>query len=385
MKVLNVIDLMNPIFGGAEERTYQMSRHLGLAGVSVDILTTKWRLDREWISKLPGGNNYFVDALHCRYLIPFGARKWLNQNISNYDVVHISKNWSLLANMAAAAAVKRDIPYVFSAMGFVAIHNRSRLLKRFYRKYLTIPLILRASACIAVTNEEKADLINAGAAPEKVHLIPNGIIPEDFLHRDDDHFRRQYALGDRKIILFIGRMDPIKGVHLIIEAFGRKRSKLNDWCLVLVGTQTAYRTEMERKVVELGLQDSVLFLDPIFGKGKSEAYHAAEFIVVPSVKDAMTIIAPEAACCAKPVLITNTADFGELARCGGAIEVDPTIEGLENGLELLTNNDCDRVGMGKSGFDYVANKFRWDCMAVKYMDLFKAVARPVKTPCVISE
>ena len=379
MKVLNAIDLLNPVFGGATERSYQMSYYLGLAGVNIDTLTTKWRLDKEWLSKLPGGQSYIVDALHCRYLFPFGARKWLGQNISNYDVVHISKNWSLLANMTATAALKHNVPCVFSAMGFVAVHNRSRLLKQFYKKYLTIPLIRNASACIAVTNEEKEDLINAGAAPEKVHLIPNGIIPENFLHKNDDHFRQKYSLGNRKIMLFIGRMDPIKGVHLLIEAFGKRRENLEGWCLVLIGTQSAYRKEMVRKTVEMGLQHSIIFLDPIFGKEKSEAYHAAEFIVVPSVKDAMTIVAPEAACCAKPVLITNTSDFGELAQCGGAIEVDPTIDSLAQGLDLLTDNECDRIGMGEKGFEYVVGNYKWEYQAQKYIALFKAVSRSAKS------
>ena len=377
MKILNVIDLMNPVFGGAEERVFQMSRHLGLASVDVDILTTNYRLDQNWLSQLTSGNHYYVDAVYYRYLIPFGAKKWLNQNISKYDVINISKNWSFLSIMAASAAVKHNVPYVFSAMGFASIHNRSRFLKLLFKYFFTIPLVCRASACIAVTMEEKLDLINLGALPENVHLIPNGVIPSNFLHKDDENFRRHYSLGDRKIILFIGRMDPIKGVHLLIDAFYGRRIKLTDWCLVLVGTQTSYRKKMERKALELGLQDSIIFLDPIFGKLKSEAYHAAEFIVVPSVKDAMTIIAPEAACCSKPVLITNTSDFGELAQYGGAVEVDPTIEGIENGLDFLTNIDVDLVRMGKNGFDYVVNNFGWDRISKKYIDLFAAF---VKTP-----
>jgi glycosyltransferase involved in cell wall biosynthesis len=373
MKLLNVMDEMNPIFGGAAERTYQMSRYLGLAGVNIDLLTTKSRLDEEWVSNLSGGDSYFLNALHFRYLFPFGARKWLDKNIENYDAVHISKNWSLLASLAAAAAAKHKVPYVFSGMGFVAIHNRSKMLKRIYKKYLTIPMIQQASACIAVTAEEQEDLINAGADPKKVHLIPNGIIPENFLHKDDESFRRKYSLGNRKIMLFIGRMDPIKGVHLIIEAFGRVRENLDDWCLVLIGTQSAYRKEMERKTLEMGLKNSVIFLDPIFGEGKSEAYHAAEFIVVPSIKDAMTIVAPEAACCGKPVLITNTCDFSELAQCGGAVEVDPTVDGLSKGLELMAGDDCDRVEMGNSGFEYVTQNYKWESQAQKYLRLFEAV------------
>jgi len=367
---------MNPASGGgATDRDYQMCQHLALAGEEVDLLTTEWNLDEAYISRLSGVNCHAVNALYCRYLLPLGARKWLERRISSYDVVHISKNWSLLANTAAVVASEHGVPYVFSAMGFVAIHNRSRFLKRLYRKYLTLPLISRASAFIAVTEEEGVDLIDAGAAPESVHRIPNGIVPGDFLHRDDEHFRRRNNLPDRKIILFVGRMDPIKGVHLLIDAFQRNLAELQDWILVLVGTKTAYRAEMQRKVAKLDLEQKVFFLDPIFGKDKSEAYHAAQFIAIPSLKDAMTIIAPEAACCKRPVLITKTSDFGELARRGGAVEVDPTVEGISYGLRILTNQDYDRVAMGNKGYDYVMDSLQWERLIPRYIDLFQAVRR----------
>jgi glycosyltransferase involved in cell wall biosynthesis len=370
---------MNPIFGGGStERTYQMSRCLALLGEQVDILTTNWHLDIEYISKLSKVNYHAVDAMYYRYLLPRGARKWLQENITHYDVVHLSKNWSLLAHIAGEIAASHNIPFVFSSMGFIAVHNRSRLLKQIYRKYFTIPMIKKANACIAVTNEERLDLINAGASSNKVHLIPNGIVPEDFLHKDDEHFRRQYKLDARKIILFIGRMDPIKGIHLIIDAFERNRTTLNDWLLLLVGTRTAYRREMEQKVTKLNLQNSILFLDPLFGKKKSEAYHASEFVVIPSIKDAMTIIAPEAACCAKPVLITKTSDFEELARSGGAVEVEPSVDGLSFGLDLLTSNACDRAAIGRKGYDCVMKKFQWVQVALIYKDLFQMVSAAAK-------
>jgi glycosyltransferase involved in cell wall biosynthesis len=379
MRILNVIDVVNPASGGgATERSCQMSRYLALAGEHVDILTTKWDLDIEYMTKLTGVNCHELNALYFRYLIPVGAKKWLQQNIANYEIVHLSKNWSLLTHMASVAAASKKIPFVFSSMGFVGIYNRSQMLKRIYRKFVTTPMIKKASACIGVTREETTDLIHAGASPEKVHLIPNGIIPEDFLHQDNDHFRRQHKLDDRKIILFIGRMDPIKGVHLIIDAFERNRTKLKNWLLLLVGTKTAYRKEMEKKVEKLGLQNSILFLDPLFGKQKSAAYHAAEFVVIPSIKDAMTIIAPEAACCAKPVLITKTSDFGELALCGGAIEVEPSIDDLSYGLSFLTSDNCDRVDMGRKGYDYVIKKFIWEKVAMKYWELFQTVSASAK-------
>jgi len=375
MKILNVIDLMNPLFGGADERSFQMNYRLGLSGVKIDLLTTKWHLDEEWVSKLNGGDNYFVDAFFFRYLFPYGARKWLNENISNYDLIHISKNWSVLSQLAARAARKHKIPYVFSAMGFVSIHNRSRLLKLFYKRFFTIPMITDAKACISVTNEEKVDLLNTGALSEKIYIIPNGVIPGNFLIKDNEGFRNKYNLNGRKIILFIGRMDPIKGVHLIIDAFNKKRAMHDEWCLVLVGTHTLYQKKMKQKVLSLDLSKDVIFLDPIFGDEKSIAYNAAEFIVVPSVKDAMTIIAPEAACCSKPVLFTSTTDFSELSQCGGGVEVEPTISGLEGGLDVLMHSDFDLNGMGKKGHDYVIKNFNWEKIISKYKELFENILK----------
>lgn len=375
MKILNVVDLMNQgSAGGSATRSYQMSRHLALGGEQVDILTTNWDLDIEYVTKLTEVNWHSVNAVYFRYLFPLGAKAWLQKNISNYDVVHISKNWSVLASMAAAIAFEHNIPYVFSGMGLVEMQNRSRLLKRMYRKYLTIPMMRRAGACIAVTDDEKSDLVNAGVLPERVHVIPNGVVPDDLLHKDDEHFRLQHNLDDRKIMLFVGRMDPIKGVDLIIDAFEKNRAKLSNWMLVLVGTETAYRKQMQEKVGMLNLTGSIRFLNPLFGKEKSEAYHAAEFIVIPSIKDAMTIIAPEAACCSKPVLITNTSEFPELAKCGGAVEVAPTVDGLLNGLNILTSDECDRVEIGKKGYEFVVKNFRWENLAMRYMDVFHAVS-----------
>jgi len=92
----------------------------------------------------------------------------------------------------------------------------------------------------------------------------------------------------------------------------------------------------------------------------------------------MTIVAPEAACCAKPVLITKTSDFGELARCGGAIEVEPSVEGLSGGLDLFTSNNCDRVNMGNKGQDYVMKHFQWEQVVLKYKELFQAVLTSAK-------
>lgn len=144
-------------------------------------------------------------------------------------------------------------------MGLVDSKSRSTILKYIYKKIFTIPTIKHAKFCIAVTAEEKLDLIKCGALNENISIIPNGIVPNDFLSADNLGFRNKFGLGDKKIMLFIGRMDPIKGVELLIDAFTESIENFEDWILVLVGTNTRYRKKMEKKVHNLNLTEKIFF------------------------------------------------------------------------------------------------------------------------------
>lgn len=370
LKVLSVIDVMSPLFGGSSERVFQMSKHLGDLGVTVDTLTTSYQLDNEWLGQLQSGEIYILNSFHCRYLFPLEAKKWLIENLTRYDVVHIAKNWSLLSAIAAKAAMQQGIPYVFSAMGFVSIHNRSLALKKVFTQLYTRPILKGAIFCIAVTEDEQIDLIKCGVPKNKTHVIPNGIVSTNFSIKNDEYFRQKNCIGDRRILLFIGRMDPIKGVKLLLEAYSHIKDKIDSWCLVLVGTNTNYRNYLEKYAISLGLKDSVWFIDPIFGKEKSIAYHAAEIIVIPSLKDAMTIIAPEAAFCKKPVLITKTAGFGELVAAGGAVEVEANFESIASGLLIMCNGNVDLKLMGNQGHKFVIDNLDWRALSKKYLEIF---------------
>jgi glycosyltransferase involved in cell wall biosynthesis len=157
-----------------------------------------------------------------------------------------------------------------------------------------------------------------------------------------------------------------------LDAYGLIAQKIQSWRLVLVGTKTDYRYYLEQYASTLGISESVIFIDPIFGSEKNAAYHAAEIIVIPSIKDAMTIIAPEAAICSKPVLITKTSGFGALVNAGGAIEVEATIVSIAEKLLLMCNGEVDLKLMGQLGRKFVSENFDWKFLAKKYYSIFNS-------------
>ena len=371
MKILMVIDFLNKKTGGGGAwRTYQMTRFLMKNGYKVDILTTNWDIEIEFFKEIPQVKIYSINAIAIKHLIPLKASNWLNLNLLNYDLIHISKNWSLLSALAAKVAYQKNIPYVFSGMGMISSSSKTTFLKFIFNYLYTLPMVTKASYCIAVTLEEKQLLIKLGVNKDKIHVIPNGIDKEELRHSDNAFFRKKFKLNNDKIILFIGQMKYVKGVHLLIEAVKKSLAYLDGWQFILIGTNTKYKIEMGEKINHLQLQSKFTMINPLFGKDKSMAYHASEFIVIPSISDAMTIIGPEANYCKKPVLISKTAQFEEIVINGGGLAILPNSDSISKGLEKMINLGQKRKKMGEKAYNFVNEKMGWDTLILEYISIF---------------
>jgi glycosyltransferase involved in cell wall biosynthesis len=91
----------------------------------------------------------------------------------------------------------------------------------------------------------------------------------------------------------------------------------------------------------------------------------------------MTIIAPEAACCKKPILYTNSCDFPDLAENGGGLEVDPSVNAIQKGLEKITQPHFNRKEMGLKGYNYVVKNFKWTELIKRYVLIFQSSIKEI--------
>lgn len=373
MKILMVIDLLNKKNGGGGAwRTYQMIKYLTQKNIDVEILTTNWDLDISFFKNIPNVKVHSINAINLKYLVPIKAKSWLRQNITTYDLVHISKNWSVLSVLAAKYSYEYNIPYIFSGMGMISSSKKSTILKFIFDKFYTLPMIKKAACCITVTSVEKEHLAKLGANENKIFVIPNGIDKADLNYKNNKLFRNTYNLKNCKIILFIGQMKHVKGVHLLIDAVYKIKNMLDGWHLVLVGTETEYRNKMHKKVIKLGLDKKITFLNPLFGKNKSMAYHACEFIIIPSISDAMTIIGPEAGYCKKPLLLSKNAQFEEMINNKGGISIFPEPNSIADGIIKMINLKKSRKIYGLNAHNYVNEKMGWDNLIIEYIKIFKS-------------
>ena len=181
MRILNVIMCLDPVGGGGSvERIYQLSKHLSLMGEDCTILTTRQGWNEEHVLKLGNVKIVALPYLTERFKIPLGLFGWLNKHLLDYDVVHLAMNWTMITAVTYLYLRYFKRPYVYSAMGWVAIDGRSKLIKHVYRILLTKPMIRHAKTCIAITKREVNDYESLGVDRTKISLIPNGITTEAF-------------------------------------------------------------------------------------------------------------------------------------------------------------------------------------------------------------
>ena len=358
--------------GGSVERIYQLSKHLSLMGEDCTILTTRQGWNEEHVLKLGNVKIVALPYLTERFKIPLGLFGWLNKHLLDYDVVHLAMNWTMITAVTYLYLRYFKRPYVYSAMGWLAIDGRSKLIKHVYRILFTKPMIRHAKTCIAITKREVNDYESLGVDRTKISLIPNGITTEAFLvDHTNEAFRSRYHIDSRPFILFIGRLNPIKGPDLLIKAFAAISDDFSSYQLVIAGNNYGFLDELKRLTQLYKINNKVTFLGPIFGMEKNSAYRSADLFVIPSRFDTMTIVALEAAASGTPVLLTKQCDFDELQEAGGGLAVEASVEGLEYGLRKLLSNPEELKQMGIHGKEFVLKKYRWDYVCKQFMEIFQ--------------
>ena len=371
---MNVNISIDPVHGGGTaERTVQISRSLSNAGITCDILTTHNNLYSSKPDKLDGINLITLDCINQRYQIPKFSLSTIRAAISNADIVHLMNHWTVINALAYIFAKRQNKPYVVCPAGSLPLYGRSMKLKNFYNDTIGRRIISNASGHIAISKNEIPHFETYGVSSDKIRIIPNGIDPAEFEVSDTNSFRRNFGLGDAPFLLFVGRLNHIKGPDLLLEAFYKIQSKYNDYYLVFAGPDGGMLATLQQMVQADNLSDRVHFTGYLGGSEKSSAYHAADLLVIPSRQEAMSIVVLEAGVTGTPVLLTDKCGFNEVADIGGGSVVTATVEGLAKGLDEILENSPKFIKMGCELKNFVETHYSWDKIIKKYIDLYKRI------------
>jgi D-inositol-3-phosphate glycosyltransferase len=228
-------------------------------------------------------------------------------------------------------------------------------------------LVKKCHHIISPTEREKEELIrHYGASSEKISVVPCGVNLKQFKALDKTQARQYLGLGNDKIILFVGRIDPLKGIDKLIKALPYLRNIQGLRLLVIGGGEhSQHEIEQLRKLAcNLKIQNSVAFLDLVKHEQLPYFYSAADVCVVPSYYESFGLVALESLACGTPVVATDVGDFKSIIREGetGYVIRDNVPHRLADKIALLLSRpstDTESAQLIRA----TVSKFRWSNIA----------------------
>lgn len=374
MRVLNVNHTLDPISGGGTaERTFQLSRALVRAGARCDVLTLDLGLTPERIAALSGIGLIALSTASKRFYLPKVSPRQVRDAVEKADVLHLMGHWTVINALVYLAARRLGKPYVICSAGALPVYGRSRCLKMLYNWLVGRRIVRDADGHVAITAGEIPQFVSYGVQPDRVKVVPNGIDVADYKAGDDEDFRRRHSLGDEPFVLFMGRLNRIKGPDLLLKAFLEARNDLPDHRLVFAGPDDGMLSELRKMAARSGESDRVCFIGYLGGEEKSQAYHAAELLAVPSRQEAMSIVALEAGATGTPVLLTDRCGFDEVTQVGGGWVVPATVKGLRTSLVALLKDPVELRRMGSNLHQLVEERYTWGAAITEYLVLYERI------------
>jgi len=245
----------------------------------------------------------------------------------------------------------------------------------------------QADLLIASTGDEREDLINAyGADPERVVIVPPGVDLGMFQPVDREEARRKIGFGEGRMLLFVGRLERLKGVEVAIRALALLRDRRHDDVRLLIlgedarqgGTRDRDESEKARLkalAAELSVRDRVDFAGSVAHHELPYFYGAADVCVMPSYSESFGLVGLEAQACARPVVASSVTGLRSVVRdevSGYLIDGhDPAVYAERIG-RLLDEPELAQQ-MGRRG-RLLAQRFSWSRTAERLVDLFDRVA-----------
>jgi glycosyltransferase involved in cell wall biosynthesis len=377
MRILNVNATLDPhIGGGTAERTFQMSRFLAKQnGVQCTVLALDIEFDAHLANAYSPAKVVTLPCCWKRFYVPRCGWRTIKQLVEEADVVHMMGHWSILNLLVYLAARCANKPYVVCPAGALPIFGRSARLKRLYNLIVGRSIIKNAAVCLAVTASEFPHFENYRVPASQVVVIPNAVAEEDFPLTDKQQFLQRHALPDVPMVLFMGRLNLIKGPDLLLQAFIQARHQFPDFHLVFAGPDGGMLSELMKTAEQAEISEYVHFLGYVSGSDKSAAYHHAKLLVVPSRQEAMSIVALEAGICATPVLLTDQCGFSDIRLVDSRLEVPATVDGLAQGLSKVLTDMKVLIRLAPVWRDFVADRYAWSVIGLEYVELYKRVVK----------
>jgi D-inositol-3-phosphate glycosyltransferase len=385
--------------GGMNVYVRELTRYLGRLGVHVDVFT---RSQDEHVPHVLHDLGYGNRVVHvpagpevplpkdelANHLPQFvqGILDFARTKNLHYDLIHSHYWMSGVAAQELKAAWGVPVIHMFHTLGLMKqrVARQPGEAEGEYRLQGERAVLRLADRIVAATPAELAQLQWLyEAEPRKIAVIPPGVDVSHFYPIPQDEAKEVIGVPPcEDMLLFVGRIEPLKGLDTLIQAIGQMQTQKVYVCLTVIGgdpdnspeAQSAEMARVQTLRQEAGLSELITFL----GKRSQDTlpyyYSAADVVVVPSYYESFGMVALEAMACGTPVVASQVGGLAFLVQdgvTGFTVPVDEP-EALAEKLAALVSDTQLRHKLGQQALA-VAQQYAWENIAARILALYGQV------------
>jgi D-inositol-3-phosphate glycosyltransferase len=363
----------------------QMAKELGRRGWKADVFTRWHDPDDSEIVDL--GENARVVHLRAG---PYSNGKeslysYIPEFLSNlyrfkdsegirYDLIH-SHYW-LSGRAGMVLSQKWGAPHVatFHTLARKKLEARVGEKEPELRISTEHRVLDSADAVVVATEQEREDLVRLyGASPHKIRVIEEGVDLELFHPGDKREARRALGVEDENVVLYVGRIQPLKGLDILLRAMALLRDGANTRLMTVGGDLERDQTlgRLQTMAKGLGIRDRVTFTGAMKHTELPNYYRAADVFVLPSRYESFGLAPLEAMACGTPVVASRVGGLTSYIREGrnGYLVPWRCPEPFAQRLDALLANPSLVESMGRAAREQ-ALKMSWDGVADRMLSLY---------------
>ena len=313
-----------------------------------------------------------------------GLRRALDRGAD--EVLHLHGLFTWPSQVARGWGARTGRPVVVSPHGMLepwALAN-SAWKKRLFRFLIENRNLARATCLHALCNEEAANFRRLGLR-NPVAVVPNGVTLEDVpAIPDRSALAKTYPeLAGRRVLLFLGRLHPKKGLLHLVDAWHTLRDDraLRDWVLLIAGPdQVGHAAEVDARIRSLGLGHEVRLVGPAYGEAKQAVLAAADGFVLPSFSEGFSMTVLEAMAWRLPVVISRQCNL-DVEAPGAGLLCEPEAGSVAERLRGLASlPEDERRAMGARGRAEVERRYTWPIVAAQLVEVYRWLLSGGKRP-----
>jgi len=283
------------------------------------------------------------------------------------DIVHVHGIWMYTSMVAGRYSRRTDTPYIIAPRGMLdpwALGHSS--WKKAVAGWLFENRNMSEAACLHALCDRETQAIREYGLETPVCEVQNAVdLPELPDRNENCH---DHKAEDQRVLLYLGRIHPKKGLRELIEAWADiPEERRRGWNVAVVGWDDGgFEEQLRETVQEKGVQEDISFLGSRFGAEKDDVYRRADAFVLPSHGEGLPMTILEAWSYQLPVLMTPECNLEIGFDREAALQADPSPSSLKTGLRrLLELSHDERSQMGRKGRNLVEERYTWKRVAEK--------------------